>query len=146
MDAAIVQDVILRLGGTPLLGKTVKDLNGLRRKVESGLPTKSIDFVINKVPTRSERGELRNKIVPRSTLARRGDTLTAEESERLERVARVISLAEALWVNEDEEAWKFLNRAHPELGGEAPIDVALTELGARQIEELLAKIEFGLPV
>lgn len=142
MDAVLTQNVILRLG----LGRSVKDLNSLRRKVESGLPTKSIDHVLREIGNRSERAEIRNKIVPRSTLARRGETLSPEESERLERVARVISLAEALWQSEEEQAWKFLNHRHPELGNEAPIDVALTEIGARQVEDLLARIEYGLPV
>ncbi|MBC8064828.1 MAG: DUF2384 domain-containing protein [Chlorobia bacterium] len=146
MDAALIQSVILRLGGSATLGRKVRDLNGLRVRIESGLPTKSIDHVLTGVGNRTERAELRNKIVPRSTLARRGDTLTQEESERLERVARVISLAEQTWEGEEQEAWKFLNRAHPELDGLEPIDVALTEIGARQVEELLQKIEYGLPV
>ncbi len=146
MDAVLVQDIILRLGGAPVLGHAVKDLNGLRLKVENGLPTQSIEFVVGSLPTRTAKSELRNKIVPRSTLARRGATLTQEESERLERVARVISMAEAVWRGDEESAWMFLNQPNALLEGEAPIDVALFELGARQVEELLAKIEYGLPV
>ena len=59
---------------------------------------------------------------------------------------RVISRATKVWGAEKLEAWKFLNRAHSELNGQKPIDVALSEIGARQVEDLLRKIEFGLPV
>jgi uncharacterized protein (DUF2384 family) len=31
------------------------------------------------------------------------------------------------------------------LGGERPLDLARTDLGARQVEELLMKLEYALP-
>jgi hypothetical protein len=33
----------------------------------------------------------------------------------------------------------------PEIGNRTPVDAALTELGARQVEELMARIVYGLP-
>ena len=36
-------------------------------------------------------------------------------------------------------------RLHPELEGRAPLELALTELGARRVEELLWKLFYGLP-
>ena len=32
-----------------------------------------------------------------------------------------------------------------EIGGKTPLDAALTELGARQAEEVMARIVYGLP-
>jgi uncharacterized protein (DUF2384 family) len=35
---------------------------------------------------------------------------------------------------------------HPLLEGRAPIEVAETELGARRVEDVLAALEYALPV
>ncbi len=69
--------------------------------------------------------------------------MEVDESQRTERLARVVALAEALWENE-REARAFLNRPHPLLEGETPLDVARTELGARRVERLLHDVEHGL--
>ena len=44
-----------------------------------------------------------------------------------------------------QDALEFLHTAHPELGGDQPLDAARTELGARQVEEVLWRMEYGLP-
>jgi uncharacterized protein (DUF2384 family) len=36
-------------------------------------------------------------------------------------------------------------RPHPELGGKTPIEAASTELGARQVEEILDWLFYGVP-
>ncbi len=70
---------------------------------------------------------------------------TAAESERTERLARVIAAAEAVW-DDQNDAREWLTTPHPELGGRPPIECALTELGARQVESLLDRLQYGLPV
>jgi len=85
-----------------------------------------------------------NRIVPEATFKCRRDRLSAAESERTERMARVVANAEYVWDNR-EDARRFLPTAHPGLGGKTPIDAAMTELGARQVEEILGKIFHGLP-
>ena len=84
------------------------------------------------------------RVVPEATFKRRRDRLSPAESERTERLARVIAAAEHVW-DDPEQARRFLTTSHPALGGKTPLDAAMRELGARQTEELLAKIEYGLP-
>ncbi len=36
-------------------------------------------------------------------------------------------------------------KPHPELNRRTPLDAALTELGARQVEQLLERIFYGVP-
>lgn len=84
------------------------------------------------------------RVIPEATLKRRKDRLKPEESERTERLARVIATAEYVW-NDVEAAKLFLNTPHTQIGGR-PLEAAYTELGARQVEELLWKIFHGLPV
>jgi putative toxin-antitoxin system antitoxin component (TIGR02293 family) len=84
------------------------------------------------------------RIVPEATFKRRRDRLSSAESERTERLARVIATAEYVWEDRD-SARRFLTTPHPMLAGKAPLNAAMTELGARQVEDLLAKILHGLP-
>jgi uncharacterized protein (DUF2384 family) len=50
-----------------------------------------------------------------------------------------------VWDDAD-DARDFLHTPHPLLDGRAPLDVSLTELGARRVEELLWKLFFGMSV
>ena len=133
------------LGGEKTLGKRVRSLDDLRRLVEGGLPIESLGKVVAHVAEPAAAGELKYRIVPKATLHRRRQVLSLEESERLERLARIAALAEDVWENEP-LAHEFLRSAQPQLGGERPLDLVRTELGARQVEDLLMKLEFGLPV
>ncbi len=81
--------------------------------------------------------------MPQATFKRRRDALSVDESERAERLARVFASAAYVWDNED-DARAFLNAAHPLLQGRAPLDVAMTELGARRVEALLWQLYYGL--
>jgi putative toxin-antitoxin system antitoxin component (TIGR02293 family) len=86
-----------------------------------------------------------HRVVPRGTLARRKTRLSRAESERLERYARLMALAELVWGNAD-DARAFLNESHPMLGDRIPIDLARTELGARMVEDLLLGLEYNVAV
>ncbi len=85
-----------------------------------------------------------NRIVPEATFKRRRDRLSTAESERTERIARVVADAEYVWDDRD-DARRFLTSPHPALRHKTPIDAAMSELGARQVEEILAKIFYGIP-
>ena len=128
------------MGGERVLGHRVRTLEDLRRLVEAGLPLEALTRVVARVA----EPDLKYRIVPRATLHRRKHKLSLDESERLERLARITALAEDVWENDD-AAHEFLRSAQPQLGGERPVDLARTDLGARQVEDLLLKLEFGLP-
>jgi putative toxin-antitoxin system antitoxin component (TIGR02293 family) len=86
---------------------------------------------------------LMQRVIPAATFHRRGEELKPQESERVERLARVIATAEYVWSSAD-DARAFLSSAHAMLGGRRPIEVALTELGARRVENLLWSLFHGL--
>ena len=87
---------------------------------------------------------LRDFIAPSATLKRRRTRLSPAESQRLERLARIIAMTEDVW-REPAAAAEFLTRRHQALGRRTPLQMATTDLGVRQVEELLASIEHGLP-
>ncbi|MBI4264939.1 MAG: DUF2384 domain-containing protein [Acidobacteria bacterium] len=133
------------LGGPSVLRSTVRTWNDLDRVVQVGLPKRSLQLVARHVvePGGSVTAFVYS-IVPPATFKRRS-RLSVAESERTERLARVIALAEPLW-DDPHEARAFLNRPHPLLEGETPLNVARTELGARRVERLLHDVEHGLPL
>ncbi len=139
------QSVAEMMGGERMLGRQVRSVSQLREAVESGLPVKALELVAKHV-ARNDRdaAELKYRIVPKTTLHRR-QRLTADESQRLERLARMTALAEEVWEDED-LAHEFLTSVQPQLNGERPVDLARSDLGTREVEELLYRLEYSLPV
>jgi len=133
------------LGGEQVLGRRVRSVSDLRETVEAGLPVRSLEVVARHV-ARNDRdaAELKYRVVPKTTLHRR-TRLTAEEGQRLERLARMTVLAEEVW-EDDDLAHEFLTSAQPQLGGERPVEMARSDLATREVEELLYGLEWGLPV
>ena len=80
------------------------------------------------------------------TLERRlksGARLKPDESERIARLMRIISLAASVLESED-HARDWLKRPLRELGGRTPLQMAATEPGAREVERVLGRIEHGV--
>jgi putative toxin-antitoxin system antitoxin component (TIGR02293 family) len=141
----VVERVAEMLGGRAVLRKPVRTWSDLDRVVRAGLPKRSLQLVARRaVSPGASVNELVYTVVPPATFKRRS-RLSVEESQRTERLARVVALTEALWDDED-QARAFLNRPHPLLGEETPLDVAHSEIGARRVEQLLSDIEHGLPI
>ena len=83
-------------------------------------------------------------IAPRTLLRRKQEgRLQKEESERVVRLQRLFE--KALDVFEDRAAAQsWFNSPQLALGGKTPLDYADTELGAREVENLLNRIEHGV--
>ena len=84
--------------------------------------------------------------ISRATLQRRKRTnsaLSAIQSDRVVRLARL--MGKAMDVLETEtKARQWLNSPQYGLGGATPLDYAYTEVGAREVENLLGRIEHGV--
>jgi putative toxin-antitoxin system antitoxin component (TIGR02293 family) len=83
--------------------------------------------------------------IARATLHRRKKTgqLDASESERLIRLARLMARATEVFESE-ESARSWLKRPALALAGESPLGFADTEVGAREVEFLLGRLEHGV--
>lgn len=112
--------------------------------VAKGLPKAALRASVEHVcKAADDRKRLLYRIVPEATYKRRRDRLSADESQRAERLARIYATAQYVW-GSDDEARTFLNAPHPMLQDRTPLDVSMTELGARRVEELLWKLYFGI--
>ncbi len=69
--------------------------------------------------------------------------LTVEESDRVLRLVRALSLAESVYGGR-ERALAWLRRPHVRLDGRAPLSLLNTDTGSRIVEELLVQIDEGM--
>jgi putative toxin-antitoxin system antitoxin component (TIGR02293 family) len=69
--------------------------------------------------------------------------LKPDESERVARLMRIISLAISALESEG-HAREWLKRPLRELGGRTPLQMAATEPGAREVERVLGRLEHGI--
>jgi len=81
----------------------------------------------------------------KATLHRRKATgrLHAAESDRVVRYARLVGRAREV-LESEEAARTWLRSPQVGLGGAIPLDYAETEVGAREVEDLLGRIEHGV--
>jgi putative toxin-antitoxin system antitoxin component (TIGR02293 family) len=116
----------------------------LDEQVALGLPKTALKAGVERIGRNiEERRALLYRVVPEATLKRRRDRLSAAESEKTERLARIFATARHVW-GSDEDALTFLHTPHAMLGERSPIEVAMTELGARRVEVLLWRLFYGI--
>jgi putative toxin-antitoxin system antitoxin component (TIGR02293 family) len=111
--------------------------------VERQLPTSSINRVLSLGITRKEVDEL---VIPLRTLQHRRsrrEKLSVEESDRVLRMMRVLSQAEAVYGSRA-RALDWLRRPTPRLRKRTPLELLKTDAGARIVEELLVQIDDGM--
>lgn len=144
MAAAAIDDLVRVLGGSSVLGKKIVKIDDLRVRVQRGLPYRSLESVVERFHLKPDEVE-RALCLPTRTRMRRKQRriLSAVESDRLFRLARIASLAaEALGADAKAERW--LRKANRALGGQPPLELLDTEIGARQVEDVIGHIEQGV--
>ena len=130
---------------TMLLGYDRIDLSKLLRELERGLPYRAYERLSRNVGMSSDR-LLRSVDIARRTLIRRRSEgrFAADESDRLLRVARVFGAALSLFEGDRDAALEWLEEPQLAFGGAIPLDVARTEVGAREVEDLAYRLEHGV--
>jgi putative toxin-antitoxin system antitoxin component (TIGR02293 family) len=84
--------------------------------------------------------------ISKATFHRRkgaGSKLNPAVSDRVVRFAKLLGKAVKVF-GDMEDAKQWLNSPQFGLGGAVPLDYAKTEIGAREVENLLGRIEYGV--
>jgi putative toxin-antitoxin system antitoxin component (TIGR02293 family) len=132
------------MGGSAILGRRVKSIGDLEKTIALGLPKRALRTTVERVYlSTGDRRRAMFRVVPEATFKRR-TRLSHDESERTERLARVIAAAEYTW-GDRQDAREWLIKPHPELGKRTPLETAMSELGARRVEELLDRLFYAVP-
>jgi putative toxin-antitoxin system antitoxin component (TIGR02293 family) len=129
-----------------LLGLRAYDPLSLDARVRRGLAYAALErFLHNTALTTRQVAEVIQ--TPTRTLARRKEAghLAPEESDRLLRASRVAAGAIALFEGDVDAARHWLLTPQPLLGGRTPWELAATDIGAREVEHLVGRLEHGIP-
>lgn len=129
----------------PTTYEQIHDNHAMVQRVEEGLPVMDVvKFGKQAGFTNDELAKLIN--IPARTYARRvadKGRLKVTEGERAARLMRVFDRAKQLF-GTGENVRKWLHTELPALGWRTPIDFAQTEPGAREVENLIGRIEHGV--
>lgn len=127
-----------------VLGFKPKSTRALIAEVQRGLEIETLDRLLREMDFSVEEMAQFTQIAPR-TLARRrrAGKLDLAESERILRLTNLLQLAAEV-IGSVEAGREWLKTPKRALGGSTPVTYAHTELGAREVEDLLGRIEHGV--
>jgi len=135
------------LGGYAVLHRTVATELELADVVRGGLPVSSLDHVLGELtPGVASQQEVYRVIGSARTLQRKrstGKPLSAEESDRLARLVRLVVRAEEA-LGDRAAANRWLGKANRALGGRIPLHLLDSDAGALAVERVLGRIEHGV--
>jgi putative toxin-antitoxin system antitoxin component (TIGR02293 family) len=128
-----------------LLGLDTLDSPSLMRVAERGIPYGTFDQFRQNTSLSVE--ETMTFIgIPRRTLTRRKreGTFPPDEADRLLRSARLFARTLELFDGDRDAAAAWLTTPQPGLGGRRPLDLARSDVGAREVERLVGRLEHGV--
>src|SRR5438552_3394160 len=126
------------------LGMTATTTDELIRQLERGLSFKALKTLetLSGVGASSIAAVIG---IPERTFARRkaAGRLSPEESERLFRISTVFEKAVELFEGDVSAAVSWLMAPRSVLGNRSPLTYSWTEVGAREVESLIGRLEQG---
>jgi putative toxin-antitoxin system antitoxin component (TIGR02293 family) len=135
--------VIHELGGEQTLGRRLSNDRDLREAIREGFSPKVVAELMRASGLTLKELAAALDLSPRSLQRRRhSGRLAPYESDRLFRLARIVALASE-FLGDHERAVRWLKHPNRALGGVAPVTAMDTELGARQVENILGRVAFG---
>jgi putative toxin-antitoxin system antitoxin component (TIGR02293 family) len=135
--------VVKELGGRRALGRNLATNRDLHDAIREGFPHGVVEALMSASGLTLKELSQALDLSPRSLQRRRSSGRLARfESDRLYRLARIVALA-GQSLGDRKTAVGWLKRSNRALGGTAPIDAIDTELGARQVENILGRIAYG---
>jgi len=128
---------------SPLAKKQIAPAKVIRH-ITKGLPFSELEHLQSEVD--EPVGLLARQLsISRSTLQRRRAErrLSPQESDRLMRFWRIVQHATKVFGTVD-RARQWLKYPQRGLGGAVPLDYASSEIGAREVDDLLGRIEYSV--
>lgn len=102
-----------------------------RVRKETGLPMEQLAVSIGMSPRTLTRRKKEKK-------------LSAAESDRLVTVSRLLAQTVELFEGDKEKALRWFMQSNRALGKLTPLEMARTETGAREVENLIGRLEHGV--
>ncbi|MEJ2218348.1 MAG: DUF2384 domain-containing protein [Gemmatimonadota bacterium] len=130
-----------------LLGLRTYGTAELHARVREGLSYESFERLRRVLDLPASRASELLQI-PTRTLTRRKEAkrFEPEESDRLIRLSRLVGLALQLFEGDLEATRSWLKTPHAALADQTPLEFATTEVGSREVENLIGRLEHGIPL
>lgn len=128
-----------------LLGIETADAVQLVREIERGFSFGTLERVRRETGLPLDQLATSIGISPR-TLSRRkkNSKLKTWESDRLVSISRLLAFALELFEGDTEKAARWFTQPNRALGDVSPLEMAATETGAREVENLIGRLEHGV--
>ena len=138
-----LQAVVEELGGKPVFGRLLRTETELQGAIRKGFPQSVVEEVRRSAQLTLKELAASLDLSARSLQRRRREgRLARYESDRLYRLARIVTLAK-YYLGDEGTAIRWLKRPNRALGGIPPIQAMDTEPGARSVENVLGRIAYG---
>jgi putative toxin-antitoxin system antitoxin component (TIGR02293 family) len=135
--------IVDELGGESVLGRPVRTDEDMNTAIREGFPHSAVESFLASSGLSMQEIASSLDLSLRSLQRRRHEKRLARyESDRLYRLARLVALAE-YFLGDHDIAIRWMRRPNHALGGVAPLSIVDTELGARQVENVLGRIGYG---
>ncbi len=145
MTATPVYQDRLPLSYADLIGIKASDRLELSEKVQIGFPFKAFDTLTKSMELTNQQLANLVQISDRTLNRRRKDgKLNADESERLLQFSRIYTMAVDLFEGDSTSAQEWLSNANRALRGLSPLTASKTEIGSREVENLIIRLEQGV--
>ncbi len=135
--------VVGELGGHAAVGRMVQSDEDMSAAIRDGFPHSAVKGLLDSSGLSLQEIASALDLSLRSLQRRKSEgRLARYESDRLYRLARLVALAD-YFLGDHQLAIDWLKRPNYVLGGVAPLSIVDTELGARQVENVLGRIGYG---
>lgn len=139
-----ISEIIGILGGADKLKRDIRSEWDMDHLIREGIPHQASRYFLAKfAPTDLELDAFMGSESTVKKDIEQDFRLPPIASDRLYRLARLFSIAKRVLENEKLGA-EWLKKPQRGLGGRIPVEVAFTEIGAKEVENLLGRIEHGV--
>jgi putative toxin-antitoxin system antitoxin component (TIGR02293 family) len=136
-----------KLGGFSVLRRRIASDLDLAAAVRAGLPASALDHLLAELLEGGSPASDVYRVVGSARTLQRKRTqrskLSADESDRLTRLARFVVRAEEA-LGDRAKGLQWLTRGNRALGGHRPLALLDSDAGARAVDQVLGRIEHGI--
>ena len=128
-----------------LLGIKAKGTMQLVQAISNGFSFVTLERVRRETGLPMERLAVSIGMSPRTLTRRKKEKkLSAAESDRLVTISRLLAQAVGLFEGDKDKALRWFMQSNRALGKLSPLEMAGTETGAREVENLIGRLEHGV--
>jgi putative toxin-antitoxin system antitoxin component (TIGR02293 family) len=141
---ADLEKITALLGGPTVFGVAPRSTIEMVEAVRTGFPYPTFTVISQRLELSQEKTAELLRLPLRTMQRRQDDRLDAEQSERVLRLARLILRATEVF-GDTRKAMHWLFKPNRSLNAVTPVSLVDTDIGMQEAEDVLGRIEHGIP-